>query len=133
MDLELAHRNGGNGGFRERCGSTKKGYYNNIFCASTYELAFLVFCLDHGADITRCFDVFEYEYLGRKHVYHPDFNIGDVIYEIKGYYTDVVDVKKKAVESCGREIHIINRVDIQPYIEYVKKRYNVSNLETLYE
>ena len=45
-----------------KTGRGKKGYYKNIYCSSTYELAFLIYCLDHNINISRYAGYYTYTY-----------------------------------------------------------------------
>lgn len=117
-----------------KTGRGKKGYYKGLFCASTYELAFVIYCLDHHINISRFKGWYEYEYLGVKHRYYPDFIIDDVIYEIKGFWTPQVDAKTRAVTD--RQIKILYREDMSEVFDYILKTYNKTvdkNIQDLYE
>jgi hypothetical protein len=48
------------------------GYYKGYYCASSYELIYLVYCLDHNINIERNKYTFVYNYEGKDHVYIPD-------------------------------------------------------------
>lgn len=109
------------GGYRKGSGRGKHGYYKGIYCDSTYELAYLIYCLDHNIDIKRCSETFEYEYEGKKHKYTPDFIVENTIIEIKGQYVDLVDVK---AESVDKPYKILYKEDLQEVFEYVAKTYN---------
>lgn len=109
------------GGYRKNGGFGKHGYYKGIYCDSTYELAYLIYCLDHNIDIKRCNETFEYEYEGKKHKYHPDFIVNGELIEIKGYYTDLVDVK---AESVDKPYKILYKEDLQEVFKYVAKTYD---------
>ena len=39
--------------FNKKHGNGKKGYYKGIYCDSTWELAFLVYCFDNNIPIIR--------------------------------------------------------------------------------
>lgn len=121
---ELAKRNHSHqgGGYRKRAGRSKHGYYKGIYCDSTYELAYLIYCLDHNINIKRCEETFEYEYNGKKHKYHPDFIVNDEIIEIKGYHNNLVDIKMKSIINRKYKILYIN--DLFKSFEYVSKAYN---------
>ena len=97
------------------------GYYKGIYCDSTYELAYLIYCLDHNIDIKRCDESFEYEYDGKKHKYHPDFVVNGEIIEIKNYYREINDIKLKAV---NRPIKILYYDDLKDIFEYISLTYN---------
>ena len=109
------------GGYRKGSGRGKHGYYKGIYCDSTYELAYLIYCLDHNIDIKRCNETFEYEYEGKIHKYTPDFIVENTIIEIKGQYVDLVDVK---AESVDKPYRILYKEDLQEVFEYVAKTYN---------
>jgi len=118
------------GGQRNGSGRAKTGYYKGIYCGSTYELAFLIWNLDHGENISRCDRSFTYEYHGETRIYWPDFKIDDKIYEIKGRLQEVDHLK---ISSCSAIL--IDQLKIKPYIEYVSKKYNCHKhkLWTLYD
>ena len=42
-----------NGGYRQGSGRGKKGWYKGFFCDSSWELAYVIYCLDHNIDIKR--------------------------------------------------------------------------------
>lgn len=75
------------GGRRIGSGRGKKGWYKGIYCDSSWELAYLVYYLDHGKNIKRCKEHREYIFNNEKHIYIPDFVTDEGIIEIKGYKT----------------------------------------------
>lgn len=113
------HKN--DGGYRTGSSRGKCGWYNGIYCDSTYELAFLIYCLDHKIQIKRCKETFEYELNGIKHLYHPDFIVNETIVEIKNYYKKENDIKLNAI---NKKKQILYYEDLIPYFEYVAKTYN---------
>lgn len=118
------------GGIRSGSGRAKTGWYKGIYCGSTYELAFLIWNLDHNVKISRCVKSFEYEYEGKKRRYYPDFEIENQIFEIKGKLSDVDLVKIQAANAI-----LIDKEKIKIYLNYVCKKYNLSKakIHTLYE
>lgn len=106
------------GGIRNGSGRAKTGYYKGVYCGSTYELAFLIWNMDHGENISRCTESYEYQYQGKIHVYWPDFKIDDMIYEIKGRMQEVDQFK---IDSCSAVL--IDHERIRPYIDYVCEKY----------
>ena len=52
---------------------TKTGYYKGIYCGSSYELAYLIYCLDHNIEIQRCEENFQ---MSDGHKYFPDLYVG---------------------------------------------------------
>lgn len=131
-DKYCKYRKGGMGGFRIGSGRCNGGYYKNIYCHSTYELAFLIWNLDNSYNIKRCNKIFEYEYKGKRLKYFPDFEIDNVIYEIKGYWQEKVDFKTQSVIDQGYVIKVLYLRDIKYMIDYVKEKYNILRLESLY-
>lgn len=115
-------------------GRGKKGWYKNFFCSSTYELAFIIYCLDHNISIIRNTKYYEYEYKGKTHKYYPDFLVNDEFIEIKGYWTNMVDIKIQAVKD--KPIKILYYKDLKYVFDYIKQKYNKDvdkNIHELYE
>lgn len=119
--LRNLHHNHCGGGYRKGACKGKHGYYKGIYCDSTFELAYLIYCLDHNINIQRCQQSFEYEYEGKLHRYHPDFVVDDVIVQIKNFNSPLVDIKLKAV---NKPIKIFYSKDLAPIFEYVATTYN---------
>lgn len=67
-------------GVRGRC---HYGTYKGFHCDSSYELAFVVYCLEHNIDIVRNKTGFKYEYNNQEHFYYPDFIVNNEYIEIK--------------------------------------------------
>lgn len=110
--------------------SSKRGIYQDILFMSTWELAYYLYMKDQGHNIIRCEDWYEYEIEGIVHRYNPDFIVDDTqIVEIKGYKTDIDNIKWK----CIPNLIIINKNKIKPFIKYVKDKYQVEKLEDLYD
>lgn len=129
---------GKTGGFHERSSNGKRGWYKGFYCASTYELAFVIYCLDHDIQIERNKKFYEYTYNGRKSKYYPDWIVnGDRLVETKNYITEQVLVKAAAVNDMP--IQILDTEKLLPYFEYVAKTYNkwykggCNNFYELYE
>lgn len=108
----------------------KCGYYKDIFCASSYELAYLIYCLDHNIDIKRNKKGYRYKYKGKEHNYFPDFIINDkVIVEIKGKKSRLVNIKAKAVNDLP--IRVLYKKDLEHIFDYIYLTYNKLNLEVI--
>lgn len=109
---------------------SKKGYYKGMYCGSSYELAYVIYNLDHNIPFSKCDRYYEYEYNGEKHLYFPDFELVDgTIVEIKGYHTELVDIKANAVHD--RPIKILYKKDLAEHLNYVFDTYNVTE-QTLF-
>lgn len=121
------------GGYRKGSGCGKHGFYKGIKCDSSYELAFLIYCLDHNIEIKRCNEYFNYEIDDKIHRYFPDFIINNKTFiEIKGYHTKLVDTKISAVNKPFKILYGEDLIDV---FEYVCKTYNVckNKIYTLYD
>ena len=121
------------GGFREGSSrSYKYGTYNDIWCDSSYELAFVVYCLEHSIEFQRNADSFIYEINGIQHKYIPDFKIKDTYIEVKGYHTDIVDAKAKSIPKDIKYI-LLYEQDLKPCIDYCVEKYGKKYWEVLYD
>ena len=119
------------GGFRESAvkGCYKYGYYKNIRCDSSWELAFVVFNIEHNIPIKRNIRKFEYFIDGKKHIFIPDFVVNETeIIEIKGKQDSNWKIKQLSYPN----IKFIFREDIKKYLEYVITKYGKNFWEKLY-
>ncbi len=111
------------GGFRfntaKKC---KYGRYKGYYCDSSWELAFLIYNLDHNNSIQRCTESFEYLLNNRTHKFHPDFKIDTTYYEIKGRYKDA-DYEKIKQFPSELSLVVIDKNSIEPYLKYCKVTY----------
>ena len=129
---ETMKKNGVAGGLRQGSGRGKKGWYKGFFCDSTYELVYVIYNLDKKINFKRCNRKYEYEYSGEKHLYFPDFELDDgSLVEIKGYHTDLVDIKIASVKD--RKIVVLYESDLQYAFDWVKNNYTYAQLSDLYE
>lgn len=120
------------GGLRQGSGRGKKGWYKGYFCDSTYELVYIIYNIDHNIKFDRCNLTYEYEYNNKVHIYHPDFILeDDSLIEVKGYHTDLVDIKVNSVKD--RPIKVLYEKDLKYAFDYVKEHYKYNKLVDLYE
>ena len=120
------------GGYRTGSGRSKSGYYKEIYCGSTYELAWIIYSLDHQVKFTRFDGCLEKN--GIK--YYPDFLLNDnkTIIEIKGFENqDSVDKKTAVAESFGYTVLVLRKHDLQFAFDYVKQHYGDKKLHMLYD
>lgn len=131
---EIAKRRG-LGGFvpDSRGGKEKRGYYKGLYCMSSWELAFVVYNLDKGEIVEQCKEHFDYEMNGEKHSYTPDFKIGDIYYEIKGWHRPDTDFKVNAFPKDKTLVLLDGRSQNEIYIKYAKEKYGTKFWEVLYE
>ena len=119
-----------NGGYRKGSGRGKSGWYKGYWCDSTWELAWVIYNIDHKINFERNTEGFEYTYLDKIFKYYPDFTQGDIYYEIKGF----MDKKNKAkLDQFPYDLVIISSEEIDFFIKYVKEKYKTNNLSELYE
>lgn len=127
---ETSKRNGISGGKRHGSGRGKKGWYKGYWCDSSWELAYVIYNLQHGIRFERNKQGFEYEYNGQVHKFYPDFILEDGTYvEIKGAMTE--QNKVKISSFCG-SLKVIGKIEIKLYLNYSIQKYG-KNFFDLYE
>ncbi|HYY87360.1 MAG TPA: hypothetical protein VFA49_01095 [Chloroflexota bacterium] len=120
----------GMGGYRCGSGRGKAGRYRGIWCDSSYELAFVVYALDHGLAFERNWRSFPYVFEGRVRRWIPDFRWNDGLYiEIKGYVTDQVEAK---FAQFPHSLLVIGKKNLAFVFEYVVAQYG-KDFVRLYE
>lgn len=117
------------GGYRFGSGRGKKGTYKGYYCDSSWELAYVIFNLEHNIEFERNEKLFPYEFNGEQHKYKPDFIEGDTYVEVKGYYTEQVEAKTKAFPY---KLKFLDKKTIKPYVDYVVSKYGQDYIR-LYE
>jgi len=109
----------GLGGYVKGSGRGKKGWYKGFFCDSSWELAYVIYCLDHGINIQRNTEKRTYVYEGKERNYIPDFIVEGELVEIKGYKTEQWLAKLKA----NQDVKVLYEKDLQDVLTYVKLNY----------
>jgi len=117
------------GGYRKGSGRGKKGKYKGIWCDSSWELAWVIYHIDHNISFERNTEKFEYVFNNDKHYYLPDFKIGEEFIEIKGYVTKQWEEKKKQFPQLLKTYY---KKDMKLIIEYVILKYGKDFIK-LYE
>jgi hypothetical protein len=120
------------GGFRKNAGIGIKGYYKGLYCMSSWELAWVVYQLEHGKNVQQCTETFEYTMNGEVHHYTPDFKIDDIYFEIKNWHRPDTDFKINAFPK-EKKLVLIEGKDNEVYIKYVKEKYGNEFWNILYE
>lgn len=121
------------GGYRHGSGRGKHGWYKGFYLDSTYELAYVIYCLDHNIEIKRNKKYYEYnDKDGKRKKYYPDFIVDGNLVEIKGYYTYNLNEKLAAVDE---PIQVMFADDLKHVFEYVENKTGlaVKELHALYE
>ena len=104
-----------------KSGRGKKGHYKEQYFMSTWELAYIVYLMEHGVEYKRNWEKFEYfDINGNKRYYVPDFIVNDSYVEIKGYLTKEVELK---IKSFKFPLIVIGKEEIKPILNYVEKKY----------
>ena len=126
--LSATHK-GKCGGYRKGSGRGKKGTYKGYYCDSSWELAYVIYNLDHSIKFERNEELFPYEFNGEQHKYKPDFIENGIYVEIKGYFNEQVKAKEFAFPY---QLKYIDKNTIKPYLEYVEQTYG-KDFTRLYE
>lgn len=117
------------GGYRRGSGRGKKGWYKGYWCDSSWELAWVIYQLEHNVKFERNVEKFEYFVEDKKHNYIPDFKIENVYIEIKGYDSDVWQNK---LEQFPHKLDILYENEMEPIFKYVHSKYG-KNFVKLYD
>lgn len=118
------------GGYRKGSGRGLKGWYKGIFCDSSWELAYILYCEYHKIEVKR-YDrekLFYTSIDGETHEYIPDFIINnEIVIEIKGYETEISDIKKYSFPY----ITVLTKYEMIEILDQVKSIYG-DNFVSLY-
>jgi len=118
------------GGYREGSGRGESGWYKGYYCDSSWELAFVIFNLDHNIYFERNTEKFKYEFEDKINYYMPDFILEDGSYlEIKGYKSKQWLAK---LEQFDRNISVLYKNDMKKYFDYIYAKYGKNYIE-MYE
>lgn len=118
------------GGYRKGSGRAKTGYYNGIYCGSTYELVWVIYQINHNLEFERFSGHLEYE--GKK--YFPDFLQNGKIIEIKGYESiESVAEKTKVANMNGYDVIVLRKPQLENEFLWVCNKYNTKNYAELYD
>lgn len=114
------NEHGNYGRYIKGSGRGKKGWYKGYWCDSSWELALVIYCLENNITIERNYETYDYVYNGINHKYHPDFLVDGELVEVKGYWTEQTTAK---INQCPKQIRILDKATIKPYIEYAVFQY----------
>ena len=118
------------GGIRKGSGRGKKGTYKGYWCDSSYELAWVIYNIDKNIPFTRNSEKFKYiDTKMCERYFIPDFIIGEVYYEIKGFKNENVDLK---IRYFPHTIKVLYKNDLVNIFNYVIGKYG-KNFISLYE
>ena len=116
---------------RRTPGKFKYGWYNGIWCDSSWELAYLLYCIDNDIKIERNKLGFSYIWEGSVHTYFPDFYLPDshTFIEIKGYKSKRDEAK---IDQFTKTLIVIGANEIKDILTYVQNIYG-KQFTDLYE
>ncbi len=121
---------GKTGGIRKGSGRGKCGWYKGFWCDSSWELAWVIYSLDHGVAFERNKAGFLYTYEGKELRYYPDFilSTGEYI-EVKGYDSEQFRVKEASFDG---KLTVLRKPEMEPILQYVTSKYGKDYI-SLYE
>ncbi len=126
---ETAKKNKKSGGLRHGSGRGKKGWYGGYFCDSSWELAWVIYHLDHNIYFERNKIGFDYVFNNQNHKFYPDFIKDGIYYEIKGWPTLQNNAK---YEQFNGFLIVLDKHGMKDIIKYVVNKYG-PNFIGLYE
>lgn len=128
---DLVEKLGGNLNPYGTRGHAKYGTYKGFHCDSSYELAFVIYCLDHNVIFKRNYKGFSYKFQNKDYKYYPDFIINNTYIEIKNYKSDRVTAKIDQFPS-EELLVVLYLSDIKICIDYCIEVYG-KNFTELYD
>ena len=119
---------------RNRAGRGKSGLYKGFWLSSTYELAYLIYCLDHDIHIERNNKGFPYfnPDTNSWHKFYPDFIVDGKLTEIKGYKSKITEYKLSGVTEPIQILYQEELTHIFHYVEH-KTKIKIKDIYNLYE
>lgn len=112
-------------------GKAYQGWYKDYWCDSQWELAFVIYCLDHNIEIKRCNEGFKYSYNNEIHFYYPDFIVNNEYIEIKGYQNEK-DLCKFNSFPKDKILKVYRYNDLKPIFSYIFDNYNIKNMNNIH-
>lgn len=111
------------GGYQPRSGRGLKGWYKGYWCDSSYELAFVLYYIEHSIPFKRNTEKFPYLFGGQIYNWIPDFIVGDGYVEIKGFFRPKDHAK--ILEFKGK-IEVLHGEKLKPILDYAATKYGKS-------
>lgn len=117
--LSIAAKAKGFGGITKGGGRGKKGWYKGFHCDSSWELAYVIYCLEHNIPIKRNTERRTYEFKGKTKGYFPDFIVSGELIEIKGYTSKEWEAKLAA----NPDVKPLYKEEMKPILKYAVDKY----------
>ncbi len=127
-DSPIKYRRIGKRMYQPGGGHGKCGWYSGIYCASSWQLAYVIYCLQHNINISRCTQKRTYYIEGQVHQYNPDFVVENKIIQIKGWENDTWKYKQEQ----HPDVVVLRENDLKPMFQYVINKYGKDYIK-LYE
>ena len=107
----------------------KYGTYKGVSCDSSWELAFVIYNIEHNINFIRNKTIsFEYQYKGETHNFFPDFIVDGTFVEIKNRHSELTDCKINDIPKDVK-FKILYSKDIKKYLDYVFDKYGPNWVE----
>lgn len=119
------------GGYRKGSGRGKSGWYKGYYCDSSWELAFVIYNIEHDIKFERNRRKFVYVYEGKELKYLPDFILDGKYIEIKGYRSKQWEAKFNQFPK-EETLEVLMKDEMKPYLDYVIGKYGEDFIK-LYE
>jgi hypothetical protein len=118
--IEKMKANPNMGGAGRGGGRGKSGWYKGYWCDSSWELAYVIYNIDHDIDFVRNKKSFTYIHEGTERKYFPDFIENGFYIEIKGYYDESW---KSKTRHFDKPLKVFYKKEMQKYLNYVTEKY----------
>lgn len=104
----------------------KKGWYKGYWCDSSWELAFVMYNIDHKIKFIRNEKGFLYynDRLKKERRFYPDFIINNEYIEIKGWNNDDTISKQRDFPK-DQKLKIYFKEDMEEYLKYAIEKYGL--------
>jgi hypothetical protein len=116
------------GGYKKGSGRGKQGWYKGFHCDSSWELAYVIYCLEHNISIKRSTERRTYIFQGKTRGYYPDFIVNNDLVEIKGYNSDEWEAK----HAANPDVKTLYKEEMKPILKYAMDKYGKDFIK-LYE
>lgn len=118
------------GGIKEGSSRGKSGWYKGYWCDSSYELAFVIYNIDHKIKFERNKEGFTYVLNKKERKFYPDFKQNDEYIEIKNFKSEETNAK---IYYFPYKITVFYKEDVfKKFFPYVISKYG-KNFIDLYE
>lgn len=119
---KTGYMKGKTGGYRPTAGRGKMGWYKGYYCNSSWELAWVIYQLDHNVKFKRNTIGYEYNFKNKIYKYYPDFKLDSTeeFVEIKGWLTEK---DKEKIKQFQHNLIVLYKKDMSSILKYVIEKY----------